>query len=232
MSIQITFLNHSGFAVETDSKVLIFDYYKDPSGTVAAYEKAGKKPLWFFVSHWHEDHFNRGIGAFGGAQYIVNEDVALQGVPGDRLHVMKVYDTLDLGGTKVTQYGSTDEGGSSLVETDGLRIFHAGDLNWWHWLGDTDENNAEAKGNFEREMKHLAGQTFDIAFFPVDARLEGAREWGVKGFLADVSVTQCLIPMHYFGTPWTPSADFKAAYPDVPLWIPLHDGDATRLGGQ
>ena len=28
-------------------------------------------------------------------------------------------------------------------------------------------------------LKHLAGQTFDIVFFPVDARLEGAREWGV-----------------------------------------------------
>ena len=39
MSVQITFLNHSGFAVETDSKVLVFDYYKDPSGTVKAYSR-------------------------------------------------------------------------------------------------------------------------------------------------------------------------------------------------
>lgn len=137
---------------------------------------------------------------------------------------MKLYDTLTLGDTKITQFGSTDEGGSFLVETDGLKIFHAGDLNWWHWLGDTDENNAEAKANFEREMKHLVGRTFDITFFPVDARLEGAREWGVKAFLKDVSVTKCLIPMHYFGTPWTPSDEFKKAY-DVPLWIPKHDGD-------
>ena len=118
------------------------------------------------------------------------------------------------------------------METDGLKIFHAGDLNWWHWLGDTDENNAEAKSNFDREMKPLAGQTFDIVFFPVDARLEGAREWGVTGFLKDVSVTKCLIPMHYFGTPWTPSAAFKQAYPDVPLWIPQHDGDDVIIGGQ
>jgi L-ascorbate metabolism protein UlaG (beta-lactamase superfamily) len=166
MSVQITFLNHSGFAVETDSKVLVFDYYKDPSGTVKAYSQVGRKPLWFFVSHWHEDHFNRSIGQFGGAQYIVNEDVRLKDIPADRFHAMKLYETLPLGDTTVTQYGSTDEGGSFLVETDGLKIFHAGDLNWWHWLGDTDENNAEAKGNFDREMKHLAGQTFDIRLFP------------------------------------------------------------------
>ena len=116
--------------------------------------------MWFFVSHWHEDHFNRSIGQFGGAQYIVNEDVRLKDIPADRFHAMKLYETLPLGDTTVTQYGSTDEGGSFLVETDGLKIFHAGDLNWWHWLGDTDENNAEAKSNFDREMKHLAGQTF------------------------------------------------------------------------
>ena len=50
--------------------------------------------------------------------------------------------------------------------------------------------------------------------------------------LVDVSVTKCLIPMHYFGTPWTPSAAFKQAYPDVPLWIPQHDGDDVIIGGQ
>ena len=32
---------------------------------------------------------------------------------------MKLYDTLTLGDTKITQFGSTDEGGSFLVETDG-----------------------------------------------------------------------------------------------------------------
>lgn len=225
MSTQITYLNHSGFSVETDSKVLVFDYYKDPSGTVKAYSQIRRKPVWFFVTHWHDDHFNGRIADFDGDQYIINEDVPLKRDGLKAVHAMKLYDTLTLGDTKITQFGSTDEGGLFLVETDGLKIFHAGDLNWWHWLGDTDENNAEAKANFEREMKHLAGRTFDITFFPVDARLEGAREWGVKAFLKDVSVTKCLIPMHYFGTPWTPSADFKAAYPDVPLWIPKHDGD-------
>lgn len=197
MSVQITFLNHSGFAVETDSKVLVFDYYKDPSGTVKAYSHVGKKPLWFFVSHWHEDHFNSSIGQFGGAQYIVNEDVHLKEIPADKFHAMKLYDTLELGDTTVTQYGSTDEGGSFLVETDGLKIFHAGDLNWWHWLGDTDENNAEAKGNFDREMKHLAGQTFDIVFSlstPAwKAPVNGASRVSSKTFPSQNASFPCII---------------------------------------
>lgn len=229
MSLTLSYLHHSGFAVETPTKVLVFDYYKDPAGIVKNYCAAGKKPVWFFVSHNHGDHFNPKISAFPGTQYFINQDVPLKGVAADKLHVMRVYDSLQLEDTAVTHYGSTDEGGSFLVETDGLSIFHAGDLNWWHWMGDTDENNAEARANFQREMRHLKGKTFDVAFFPVDARLETAREWGVLGFLQDVSVKKCLVPMHYFGAPWTPSAAFMAKYPDVPLWIPQKDGEQIVL---
>ena len=63
MSLTVYYLNHSGFVVETDTKILVFDYYKDPSGIV---DKAAKtdKPFWFFVSHNHSDHFNPHIGDF------------------------------------------------------------------------------------------------------------------------------------------------------------------------
>ena len=74
MSLTVYYLNHSGFVVETDTKILVFDYYKDPSGIV---DKAAKtdKPFWFFVSHNHSDHFNPHIGDFAchTAYYIYNE---------------------------------------------------------------------------------------------------------------------------------------------------------------
>ena len=74
--IRISFLAHSGFAVETATKVLVFDYYKDDKKIVDAYAK-GSKPLWFFISHWHEDHFNRDIATFEAhtRHYIYNNDV-------------------------------------------------------------------------------------------------------------------------------------------------------------
>lgn len=228
--LNITFLAHSGFAVETDTKVLVFDYFKDPAGKVESYAK-GDKPLWFFVTHWHEDHFNPRIADFAAhtAHYVLNDGVTLEDVDVKKMQTMRLYDTIHMEDATITQYGSTDEGGSFLVETDGFSIFHAGDLNWWHWLGDTDENNAEAKGNFDREMKKLAGLSVDVAFFPVDARLEGAREWGVKGFLDKVHVNKLLVSMHHFGTVWSPSPDFKAAYGGVPLWIPARKGEETTV---
>lgn len=57
------------------------------------------------------------------------------------------------------------------MDTDTHRIFHAGDLNWWHWSGDTPENIAEAKALKEKEFAPLLGLSVDIMMFPVDARL-------------------------------------------------------------
>ena len=229
-ALKLSYLNHSGFTVETESKVLVFDYYQDPAGIVSSYA-VGTKPLWFFVSHWHGDHFNKHIADFEQqtSQYIVNKDVKLQQVTAEKLHSLDIYDTISIDGDNITQYGSTDEGGSFMVETDNCRIFHAGDLNWWHWMGDTDSNNAEAKKMYDKEMSHLEGQIIDVAFFPVDARLEEAREWGVLGFLDRVKITRCLVPVHYFGTPWQPSIDFQAKHDDVPLWIPREGGNSITI---
>lgn len=224
--VKITFLAHSGFSVETENKVLIFDYYQDPKGIVSAYYSQDK-PLWFFVSHRHGDHFNPAIGKFvkHAAYYIVNDEVPLVLSDSEKMRSMKVYDTITVDDVSITQYGSTDEGGSFFVRTNGYTFFHAGDLNWWHWMEDTDENNKIAKMNFQREMEHLQGMQVDIAFFPVDARLGAAREWGIKGFLQRVTITKGMIPMHYFGSSWSPSQSFLAQYQRVPLWIPQKEGE-------
>lgn len=228
--MKLSFLAHSGFTVETSSKILVFDYYKDLAGVVEAY-RHGPKPLWYFVSHWHEDHFNRHIAdaSARAAGYIVHKDVPLRGVSAEKFHSMDIYEHLVLEDMTVHTYGSTDEGASFLVETDGCTIFHAGDLNWWHWLGDTEENNREAKKMYDAEMKRLSGRSVDVAFFPVDARLESVQEWGVMGFLDVVKIRECLVPMHYFGSPWEPSVAFQARHDDVPLWIPRKGGDSITL---
>lgn len=224
--LTVSYLEHSGFAVETDTKVLVFDYYKDPAGIVNAYG-AAKKPLWFFISHGHADHFNPRIADFSAstAYYVYNKDVPFTGGRPEQRRSMAVYEAIRLGDVQIKQYGSTDEGGSFLIRTDDYAIFHAGDLNRWHWDGDTGANIKEADELFERELKCLDGLVVDIAFFPVDARLERTREWGVTDFVNVVTVQRALIPMHYFGSPWTPSKAFLQTHGRVPLWIPQVAGE-------
>ena len=142
------------------------------------------------------------------------------------LHSMKVDDTLESDNLTVTMFGSTDEGGSFLVDTGVHRIFHAGDLNWWHWSGDTPENIAEAKALKEKEFAHLTGLSVDIMMFPVDARLEVAREWGALEVLGLMN-TKLFIPMHANGPIWVPSDTFRHTYPNQRCWIPEQPGDAV-----
>ena len=54
----IYFLHHSGFLVEMESMILVFDYYMDPAGQVEKLMKSTDKPFYFFASHVHGDHFN------------------------------------------------------------------------------------------------------------------------------------------------------------------------------
>ena len=143
------------------------------------------------------------------------------------LHSMKVGDTVESDKLTVTMFGSTDAGGSFLVDTGTHRIFHAGDLNWWHWSGDTPENIAEAKQLKEKEFAPLTGLSVDVMMFPVDARLEVAREWGALEVLGMMN-TKLFIPMHANGSIWVPSDTFRHTYPNQRCWIPEQPGDAVE----
>ena len=50
--MEITYIEHSGVAVETDKKILVFDYYK---GQMPEFDN--NKSIFCFASHVHEDHF-------------------------------------------------------------------------------------------------------------------------------------------------------------------------------
>ena len=56
--MKLTYIFHSGFAVETQSCVLVFDYWMDPADCMPVILSKGK-PVYVLVSHFHEDHFSR-----------------------------------------------------------------------------------------------------------------------------------------------------------------------------
>ena len=243
--MKLTFLAHSGFMIDDGTRCYVFDYYQDPADVVKKAEAEGRT-LWFFVTHDHGDHFAPDIGRFAAERYFIHKDVPtdsfthvmavaeantggteqLSEVVGNgRVTLMEVGDTVTVEGIEIRMFGSTDAGGSFAVRLPEGNIFHAGDLNWWHWVGDTRENNREARANTEREFAKLKGESFDVVFFPVDARLEEAREWGVLSFLEVVKAEKLLVSMHHFGEAWAPSPYFKACHEALPLWIPSQCGE-------
>ena len=64
--VRITYVWHDCFVVETESAVLVFDYWLDvggrPSTVPGVLRSAGTdKPIYVLVSHGHKDHYNPSV---------------------------------------------------------------------------------------------------------------------------------------------------------------------------
>ena len=140
--------------------------------------------------HAHFDHFDPHILEYAGktTKYFFSSDTrqasGAAGFPAAKTVYLKTYDSYEDERIRITTFDSTDLGTSFLVEKDGWRIFHAGDFNWWHWKGDTEENIKLARNGFKKQMKRLDGLAADVAFFPVDGRLEEFAALGAREFCA------------------------------------------------
>lgn len=225
----VYYLHHSGFIIDTGKRAYVFDAYQDPAKRIQQMAEAGRE-LWFFVSHVHGDHYVPSLilpFANENTTYIVHEDVPLQrdlGATKARVVTMAVDEDCTVDDVPIHMYGSTDAGGSFHVIIDGRSIFHSGDLNWWHWTGESEEERAYAKEVAWRELGKLDGLALDLAMFPVDNRQGPAMEWGVIEFLRRVNRCDVLIPMHLNGPQWEPSLYVKALFPKVRIVQANHDG--------
>ena len=106
---------------------------------------------------------------------------------------------------------STDEGVAFLVSLEGKTLFHAGDLNWWHWEGEDKAWNRNMEVNFKRYCEPLRGRHMDLAMFPIDPRLGEDGFRGARYFL-ELTDTACLLPMHQWEQ-FSFTQDFLTAFP-------------------
>ncbi len=196
MKVEVTYLEHSGFSVSIGQHFLMFDYFR---GMFPGNQIKQHKYSLAFASHSHKDHFNKKIFHMSeynpGARYVLSDDIkedrsdAIKMKPGD------VWKQDDI---EVYAFGSTDIGVSFGIICEGIKIFHAGDLNLWTWRHQsTKKEIEEAIEMFEKELAQipLFMDEFDIAFFPVDPRQRKDTGDGACRFLEVVKVAH-MFPMH------------------------------------
>ena len=111
--------------------------------------------------------------------------------------VMKAHEKKEVAGIKIETLRSNDMGVAFLVKVEGKTIYHAGDLNWWHWNGESEEDNEYYKKTFQDEMKYLEGKKIDLAFMLLDPRQEDKYCWGMNYFLEHTD-SKVVFPMHCF----------------------------------
>jgi len=204
--MKVWYLYHSGFAVQTDGHFLIFDYWRSrPKGEglesgVIDPSALRDKDVVVFVSHSHGDHYNRRVFEWRQEipklRFIFSDDVRTS----EDVIRLGPGETLELTDLTVNTLASNDEGVAFIVDVDGLRIVHAGDLNWWHWEGEPDDDNVGMEKSYKTEIDRLIGKTCDLAFIPVNPRLEEQYAWAIDYFMRTVDVRYAA-PMHFGNDP-------------------------------
>ncbi|MDO4287945.1 MAG: MBL fold metallo-hydrolase [Eubacterium sp.] len=212
--MKIIYLHHSGFIVELERVTLVFDAI---TNIQPQFLRKGRKN-YFFVTHSHHDHFSQHILSYGSdfdTTYILSDDIPQKG--GRNIHYIAPYQTLDLDGIHIETFGSTDRGVSFYVEAEGRRLFHAGDLNWWDWDTESHPNinpqveERDYKAIVQRIKDQVGDKTIEVAFVPVDSRLQGSACLAAEYFI-DQLHPQVLVPMHF----WEDFSVIKALRDRVP----------------
>lgn len=194
--MRVTYLGHSGFLLEMEDALLLFDYYQ---GSLP--EMDPEKTLFVFVSHVHYDHYNPDILKLRRQRqniwYLFSDDVPM---PDEQKQVIRLSPEEErrVNGIRVRTLPSTDEGVAFWIEYHGIVIYHAGDLNWWHWEEEGNVYNEMMKRNYQYEISKIEGEHIDAAFVPVDPRLGDQFYYGLDWFMRHTD-TEHVFPMHFWG---------------------------------
>jgi L-ascorbate metabolism protein UlaG (beta-lactamase superfamily) len=221
MKAKIYYIDHSGFAIKTKNYLLIFDYFKEPDlitnniedrAILSAESLKTAENIIVFSSHSHSDHFNPNIFKWmcsnTNIQYVLSDDIKINNIK-PNYHFIKEGEKINIKDVEIHAYGSTDIGISFAVTVDQLKLFHAGDLNWWHWKDDTLEERTMAEKSFKLNVDLIKANEkhIDIAFFPVDPRLKEFYSIGGEYFGKELN-PKLFIPMH-FGNDFYITEEFK-----------------------
>lgn len=212
--MRVIFIHHSCFLVEVDEKVLIFDWFD--GGRVNGYRFGGvipdyepDTPVYVFASHRHQDHFDmdvlRWAGRYERIRYIFSKDCKMSphflekhGFPEtvkDKILYVSASASYHLEDLKIETLRSTDAGVAFYVETNGTSFYHAGDLNNWKWEGAGDLINGEMARAYKSQIKKLSGKKINLAFVPLDPRLDANEDLGIDYFLKHTDA-EYIFPMH------------------------------------
>jgi len=199
--MRIKYLGHSGFLVETEKHLLMFDYCM---GEIPALPQ--EKTLLIFVSHHHPDHISGDIFQWKTAhprvQYILSDDIH-QTLPNhygiDDAVFAAPENVYSLENCTVRTLRSTDCGTAFLVQCDGKTVFHAGDLCLWLWPGMDKSQSFGMMQRFIQYTSVLREYRIDLAFLTLDNRQEPGAFCNIDYYMRHFAIEHC-VPMHYFGT--------------------------------
>lgn len=211
--MKLTYIYHSGFILTGERLSIVIDYFNglsNQSGSPLSLDTILHLPgeLYVLSSHSHPDHFSPVVLSWKEERkdihYIFSKDILKRKLAkAEDATYLKKGDIYNDENLRIQAFGSTDVGISFYIEACGKRIFHAGDLNNWHWIEEsTEEEIREAEDNYLRELDAMAQSVdrLDLAMFPIDPRLGKDFDRGGRQFIDCIPV-RIFVPMHFWERP-------------------------------
>ena len=250
----LTYIFHSGFVLETEKSIIVFDFWLDPEHLIPEFMKNAEKPVYVFSSHFHEDHFTKDIFAWRTSYpsvkftYILSKDILKRRRANKEdadVWMAKGAEWED-DNIKVYATGSNDSGVSWIIETEGKHIFHAGDLNNWYAKFLADENSSgvilskefmlvnpeKDEKRYLGELKDIAKITthFDLVMFPIDGRIGNGYTRGGRQFIERFD-TGLFVPMNFVTSGYESAWRMKefTDQHNIPFWKISKIGDKIEI---
>jgi L-ascorbate metabolism protein UlaG (beta-lactamase superfamily) len=231
----VWYLYHNGFAVKTQSALIIFDYWEpmDPPENPSLFngfidpEEIREEKVYVFTSHGHGDHYDEKILAWKDA---IPDITYIFGWPNENIPDVITFDkqrhSKSIGLLSVKNIYHEFDGipeSAFVIEVDGLTIYYAGD----HGNGPRALNPV-----YKDNIDYISGQAprFDLVFLSVFGSPGYVGElYAVKKFAPKV-----MVPMH-FGDREARAQDFvdsaSSLFKKTRFWYPLKKGDGFFYTG-
>ena len=217
--MKLTYLYNSGFVLEGECFMIILDFFMDAEeGFIRQKLTSFPEQIYVLSTHWHPDHFTPEIMQWRkirpDIRYILSKDILQRRWWTNYRDVTSLFkgQVWEDDIVRVQAFGSTDVGSSFLIEVEGKKIFHAGDLNFWHWSEVSTAKEIEiCERHFLKEVAFLAETTMhlDLAMFPVDPRQGKDFMLGAELFVQQIQ-SRVFAPMH-FGTDYEKIESFRSS---------------------
>lgn len=202
----VTYFYQSAFTVAMEKTLMVFSYGQFDEKTLPIEARLsdrdfqGFNNILVFVPNKGVVHHDPVIYEWKRSYpitYILPQELSKEAPRTANVRLCKEGDSFSIGHCEVSVFGSTDSGVSYLAQAEGRGVFHAGDLNLWHWR---EENSlreiARAEAEYYEKVASIPRGKVDIAFFPLDPNQGGFYDAGANHFIMAVR-PKVFFPMHF-----------------------------------
>ncbi|MDO5022720.1 MAG: hypothetical protein Q4E07_05210 [Eubacteriales bacterium] len=202
--VAITYFYQSTFAVALGKTLLIFSYHEN--NELAKTMAIGDKDLEnfnnivVFAPSPSAEHFDNVV--FNWKQsypinYVLHKDCADRSPKNPNIRFVKHGDIFSIADVFVRVFDAAGQGLCFLVNSHSTSIFHAGDLNLWHWRDERQALEiAKTEKAYYEAVEKIPKEPLDLCMFPLDPNQGSLFEAGANHIMMSLK-PKLFLPMHF-----------------------------------